>query len=121
MRGWRTWRRKLNGLMAVCLAAALLAAPTLDGLVCGGEADAHAVEAASTQVEAAPADRHDAGDPGSAAGICVHGHCHHAASSAVFGVEIAAVGLAAFRRHPVPASLPRDSLSPAGLERPPRA
>lgn len=118
-------RRETNvrGLLALVamLFAVFVIVPIADAATCGAELS---VAAAEHLGETFDIDSHDdaGGDhaPGPSHGPCAHGHCHHASTA------LAAQGDAQdslVRRGAVPAMPPeaqRASLTPDGLERPPR-
>lgn len=121
MATFRTWWRTLGGLMVVALAAAFIAGPALDALVCLGD-DKPAVAVASVETTVLVvedlASNTDQGHVGPDA--CAHGHCHH----------LAGLGLAL--SEDADATRPADAHSwaiattyaafdPSSLDRPPRA
>ncbi len=108
--------------MTACLIATLLAGPALDAVVCRDDDVSHAVQTTSAATVAVSSSSHDGGDL-AAAGltICVHGHCHHGVAFGPSATEIAVVEAPGLARHIQLASIQHDSLSPSGLERPPRA
>ena len=70
------WWRSIGGLAAACLLALFAVGPVADAVVC--QADAPAVEAAYAPDKADVAAPGDPKSHPAEAGICVHGHCHHA-------------------------------------------
>ena len=120
MVGLKACWRQVGGLVAVCLMFIVLAVPTLDAVVCQG--DAHRLPTASAEgqtVVSVELERActEHGLPSS----CPHGHCHHGAGFPLAATEGAASRIQPAVPHALVALAQRDSLSPAGLERPPRA
>jgi hypothetical protein len=106
--------------MAMMLLLVLFAlTPALDAVACAGDEEVPAVTAAHApfaQVTVV----HDHGG-GDAHGLCVHGHCHHAATAWPLREPVQAPTLiVATAERPAPTRLP-PSRDPTGLDRPPRA
>lgn len=95
--------------------------PALDAVACAGDEEVASVAAAHASPFAAKVSVvHDHGG-GDAHGLCVHGHCHHAATAWPMREPVQAPTLiAATTERPVPTRLP-PSRDPTGLDRPPRA
>ena len=115
------WWRRMSGLLVACLVATLLAAPTLDAIVCTGEGGAMVSAGLSDGPAVAPGDHADIAADHDALASCVHGHCHHGLA---FGLVLAE-GLPALaplsQSHPPALTSAPASRTPPGPERPPRA
>ena len=119
MVGLKACWRQVGGLVAVCLMFIVLAVPTLDAVVCQG--DAHRLPTASAEGQATVSfelkrDSTEHSLPSS----CPHGHCHHVAGFPSAVAEGAASRIQPAVPHALPTQAQRASLSPSGLERPPR-
>lgn len=115
------WWRKVGMALAALVLTVLTLGPSLDGLLCKdeGSLSAAAAEMPTTQISSADGHSQPA-DEG--AGVCVHGHCHHAAP------YVSAAPAAAERprdltgvAHPLPRDRAPTSDPKFGLMRPPRA
>jgi hypothetical protein len=118
MRRGMTWWRNLSGLVAACVLALLVVAPTasMAGCVCGDTVRL----TTSAVVEAVQDDHRDDRSPCEAP-CCVGGHCHHAGpllDTPVATVPVQAPVAAAHALAPARA-LASQTLS--GPDRPPRA
>jgi len=120
MRRAMTWWRNLGGLMAACVLALLVVAPTVGmaACVCEDGAPVVGVETAAA-VQTVQRDQQDHRVPCEAA-CCVSGHCHH--GGAMLDTAVAAVpALApAASEHAAMAVHVLASRTLAGLDRPPR-
>lgn len=122
MRRAMTWWRTLGGLLAVCVLALLVVAPTVGMAMClcDDGASVVSVETSLTSTQEVHSDRQDHGAPCDAA-CCVGGHCHHA--GAMLDAPVATVPAPA----PVGANHVMTSVSALasrtipGPDRPPRA
>ncbi len=113
------WWRSIGGLAAACLLALFAVGPVADAVVC--QADAPAVEAAYAPDKAGVAAPGDPKSHPAEAGICVHGHCHHAGPLLAAPFAAAHAVASADARQPYPADRALASIVLAGPERPPRA
>ena len=114
------WWRKVGMALAALVLTVLTLGPSLDGFLCRDEGSIGAV-AAELPVAVA-SDYGDAGPAEEGPGICLHGHCHHAApyvpatpAASDVNTHLAAVAHPLLRGR-VPTSDPKF-----GLIRPPRA
>jgi len=116
MRRMMTWWRDLGGLLAACLLALLVIAPTADAGLCLC-ADDVAVNGLAFQ-----AAQTDDGDAYPCEAVCcLSGHCHHGGPMLDPSVVLVPT-LEAMTARPVLAAAPAlASLPASGLERPPRA
>jgi len=117
-----TWWRNLGGLVAACVLALLVVAPTVSmaTCVCANDAPVLRVETAVAVVEAAQTDRRDHGAACDAA-CCASGHCHHGGTmvdTAVPGVPLLAPAASV---HAMAAAHAPASRTLSGPDRPPRA
>jgi len=117
-----TWWRNLGGLVAACVLALLVVAPTVSmaTCLCANDAPILSVETVVGVVETAQTDRRDHGAPCDAA-CCVSGHCHHGGAM----LDTAAPGVLplapAASEHAMAASHAPASSPLSGPDRPPRA
>ncbi|MGA0605274.1 hypothetical protein ACO2Q0_04665 [Phenylobacterium sp. VNQ135] len=116
-----SWWRKVGMALAALVLAVLTLGPGLDGLLCQDEGGLSAVAAEMPAAEASAADDHS-GPRDEGSGVCVHGHCHHAApcvsaSPAATEQPCNPIGVA----HPLPRDRAPTSDPKFGLMRPPRA
>lgn len=122
MRRAMTWWRNLGGLMAACVLALLVIAPTVSMAACFCEeaAPAVSVDSGAAAVETVQADQRDHRTPCEAA-CCVGGHCHH--GGAVLDTVVAAVATPApfAAEHALASVQILASRVLSGLDRPPRA
>lgn len=71
--------KQLGAIFAAMLVAILALGPSIDSLICK-DGDGFSASAAESAAGHVLADEIDTSDHGAdAAGVCVHGHCHHAA------------------------------------------
>jgi hypothetical protein len=115
MRTMRTWWRDLGGLLAACVLALLVVAPTMNACLCAESAPVSGAVAQAVQGQG----HHDSA-PCDAA-CCLSGHCHQGGS--MLNGFVAAI--------PKPVQIQAEhlsadvralaSLSPSGPDRPPRA
>jgi hypothetical protein len=107
--------------LAALVLTVLTLGPGLDGLLCKDEGSLSAAAADMPAAQVSSADGHsEPADEG--AGVCVHGHCHHAAPYVPTSPEAAEtpqdlLGVA----HPPPRDRVPTSDPKFGLMRPPRA
>lgn len=118
MRRMTTWWRNLGGLLAACVLALLVVAPstTLAACLC-------AEDAAISQVDAVPslqAERHEDSAPCKSA-CCLGGHCHHAGSLLDAPVLTITAPRPTAAKHAVSPTRVLLSRAPPALDRPPRA
>jgi hypothetical protein len=117
-----TWWRNLGGLMAACVLALLVVAPTvsLASCLCGDEAPVVGVETDTDTVRAVLSASQDHGAPCEAA-CCVSGHCHH--GGAMLDAAVAAVPALApvVSEHVIASAHTLASRTLSGPDRPPRA
>jgi len=119
MAGRSTWWRRLGATLAALALVVLTFGPSLDSLLCHDEAGLQAAAAEQTVASNPDAEaEHPAAD---GSGLCVHGHCHHAApflpADAVRSAEPAShLARHTWARATLPSSAPKF-----GLKRPPRA
>lgn len=122
MRRTMTWWRNLGGLMAACVLALLVVAPTAGMAACVCENDAPVVgfETGVTVAQVVQSDRQDHAAPCEAA-CCVGGHCHH--GGAMLDAPVAAVPAPApvVSEHATACAHALASRTIAGPDRPPRA
>jgi len=118
MQAMTTWWRNLGGLLAACVLALLVVAPTTSLAACLCAEDAAVASAGAVQT--LEAERHEDGAPCKAA-CCVGGHCHHAGSllDAPFVTITAPAPVAA--KHVLAPTRALASRAPPALDRPPRA
>ena len=121
MRRAMTWWRNLSGLMAACVLALLVVAPTVGMAAClCNDAAIVGVETSMVAAQGVQADQNDHGAPCDDA-CCVSGHCHHGGvmlDAAIAGVPAPAPVAA----EPVTASARAlASRAVSGPDRPPRA
>ena len=117
MRRAMTWWRNLGGLMAACVLALLVLAPTVGMASCLCEAEAPVVETSAAAVQG---DSRDHGSPCEAA-CCVSGHCHH--GGAMLDTLVAPVPAPApvASEHATASAHALASRTLSGPDRPPRA
>jgi hypothetical protein len=117
-----TWWRNLGGLMAACVLALLVVAPTvsLASCLCGDEAPVVSVETGATAVQIVQGDPRDHAAPCDAA-CCVSGHCHH--GGAMLDAAIAGVPAPnpVVSEHATASAHALASRTISGPDRPPRA
>jgi hypothetical protein len=122
MRQAMTWWRNLGGLMAACVLALLVVAPTVSmaTCLCADEAAIVRVETGAVIVQAIQGDPQDHSAPCEAA-CCVSGHCHH--GGVVLDAPVAAVPALApvVSEHLMASAHALASRTISGLDRPPRA
>jgi hypothetical protein len=113
-----TWWRNLGGLLAACVLALLVVAPTTGLAACLCVEDAAVSQVSAIQT--IQPERHEDGAPCKAA-CCVSGHCHHAGSllDAPFVTITAPAPVAA--KHVLAPTRALASRAPPALDRPPRA
>lgn len=113
--GLTAWRR-FGAAFAALVLAVLALGPSLDGVLCAGDAPSAVQVAVSLGSPGADAHDHERTDG------CAHGHCHHGAPQAPEPAVAPAAPLAYAAARLTPA---KDAASPAGrqfdLMRPPRA
>jgi hypothetical protein len=120
MQRMTTWWRNLGGLLAACVLALLVVAPTTGLAACLCVEDAAVAGASVGAGQTVQAERHEDGAPCKAA-CCASGHCHHAGS--LLDAPVVTISAPA----PVAAELavaPTRALASrplSALERPPRA
>jgi hypothetical protein len=116
-----TWWRNMGGLMAACVLALLIVAPTVSvaACVCENAATIVSVETGATSVQAVQNDPQHHAAPCDAT-CCVGGHCHHGGAMldpAVAGVPTPApVG----SEHATASVQALASRTLSGPDRPPR-
>jgi len=122
MRRTMTWWRNLGGLMAACVLALLVVAPSvsLAACTCDSAASVTGVETRVAASQAVQGDLQDHGAPCEAA-CCVGGHCHH--GGAMLDTPVAAVSapILVASEHAMASAPARASRPVAGPDRPPRA
>lgn len=108
--------------LAALVLSVLTLGPGLDGLLCKDEGSLSAAAAAEMPAaQISPSDGHS-GPTDEAAGVCMHGHCHHAAPYVPTSTAAAEnlqdlTGVV----HPLPRARAPTSDPKFGLRRPPRA
>ena len=114
------WWRKVGMALAALVLTVLTLGPSLDGLLCRDEGSVSAV-AAELPVAVA-SDHGETGPADEGPGVCLHGHCHHAAPYVPAALAASDVdpNLAAVA-HPLPRARVPTSDPKFGLIRPPRA
>jgi hypothetical protein len=122
MRRAMTWWRNLGGLMAACVLALLVVAPTasMASCVCNDGGAVVRVETSTSTVEAVQSDRQDQGAPCDAA-CCVGGHCHHGGVVLDAPVAMAPAPAPTVAAHAMTSTHALASRPISGPERPPRA
>lgn len=121
MRQTMTWWRNLGGLMAACLLALLVVAPTVSTATCLCEGDTPIVSVETrAAVQTVQSDQQDHRVPCEAA-CCVSGHCHH--GGAMLDAPVAAVPAPApvASEHVMTSAHALASRTLSSLDRPPRA
>jgi uncharacterized membrane protein YjjB (DUF3815 family) len=118
MQRMTTWWRNLGGLLAACVLALLVVAPTTSLAACLCVEDAAIGQV--SDVPAIQAERHEEGAPCKAA-CCVSGHCHHAGS--LLDAPVVAISAPApmAAEHAIAPTRALASRAPSALDRPPRA
>ncbi|WP_081916722.1 hypothetical protein [Caulobacter sp. UNC358MFTsu5.1] len=120
MRRTMTWWRNLSGLMAACVLALLVVAPTVGMAACVCEDGAPVVGVETAVVQAVQGDQRDHNAPCEAA-CCVGGHCHHGGAMLDAAVADVAALPPAASGHATAAVHVLASRVLSGLDRPPRA
>lgn len=117
-----TWWRNLGGLMAACVLALLVVAPTasMAACLCENGAPIAGVETHAAAVQTLQGDQRDHGAPCEAA-CCVSGQCHH--GGAMLDTPVAAVPTPApaVSEHATTSAHALASRTISGPDRPPRA
>lgn len=122
MRQAVTWWRSLGGLLAACVLALLVIAPTagMAACLCADDAPIVSVEASAAAGSSVKADQKDHSAPCEAA-CCISGHCHHGGGM----IDAVVVGLSApapaVSRQVMTAVHVLASRTISGPDRPPRA
>ena len=121
MRQTMTWWRNLGGLVAACVLALLVVAPTVSmaTCVCKNDAAIVSVETGTGALQAVQSDSRDHGAPCEAA-CCASGHCHH--GGAMLDSPVAAVPAPApvVSEHVMASAHALASRTISGPDRPPR-
>jgi hypothetical protein len=117
-----TWWRNLGGLLAACVLALLVVAPTVSmaTCLCQDEVAIVSVETSMATVQAVQTDQQDHVAPCDAA-CCVSGHCHHGGvmlDTAIAGVPTPAPVVS---EHAMTSAHALSSRTISGPDRPPRA
>ncbi len=121
MRRAMTWWRNLGGLMAACVLALLVVAPTVGmaACVCEDGAPVVGVETSVAAVQTVQGDQGDHRAPCEAA-CCVSGHCHHGGAMLDAAVAEVAAPAPAASQHAMASVHVLASRALPGLDRPPR-
>ena len=119
MRRAMTWWRNLGGLMAACVLALLVVAPTVGMAACVCDDAVAGVETSLAAGQAVQGDAQDHGTPCEAPG-CVGGHCHH--GGAMLDAPVAAVSapIPVVSEHAMASAQALASRPLSGPDRPPR-
>jgi hypothetical protein len=122
MHAVRNLVRRLAGALVALTLAMFVVGPSLDAVICHDELSAAASTAVVTGEQVAAYDDSGTQHPGSSPHQpCVHGHCHHNLQSVPASLAEAPVSEGGAERHAWPTLVRLATLSPSGLERPPRA
>lgn len=119
MRRAMTWWRNLGGLMAACVLALLVVAPTVGMAACVCEDRASVVGVETVATQTIQGDQRDHAAPCEAA-CCVGGHCHHGGAMLDAAVEDVAAPPAVASEHATASIHALVSRALPGLDRPPR-
>ena len=118
MRRTKTWWRNLGGLLAACVLALLVVAPTIGIAACLCEDDS-AIVSVEPSVAAVQTDTRDHRAPCDAA-CCVSGHCHHGGAMLETPVAAIPVRAPAAAEHVTASAHTLASRTLSGPDRPPR-
>lgn len=120
MAGTSTLWRQLRTALAALVLTVLTFGPSLDALICHDEGPLSAAAAEMPSLSG-DADQAPADHSGEGAGVCVHGHCHHAAPYVPAALPAAETPLVTASPHALMrVAVPTSDLK-FGLKRPPRA
>jgi hypothetical protein len=115
MQTMKTWWRDLGGLLAACVLALLVVAPTMNACLC-----AESASISGAAVQSAQNRGHRDGAPCDAT-CCLSGHCHHGGSMLNPFATAIPKPVQIEAEHGAAAARALASLSPSGPDRPPRA
>lgn len=119
MRRTMTWWRNLGGLMAACVLALLVVAPSVSLAACICDDAAPVAETSLTGAQAVQGDLQDHGAPCEAA-CCVGGHCHHGGAMLDALVATISAPMLAASAHLGMSAPALASRTLSGPDRPPR-
>jgi len=114
-----TWWRNLGGLLAACVLALLVVAPTMTMAACVCDTKPAATMNAAVG-QTAQDDHQDGGAPCDAA-CCVSGHCHHGGAMLDTPVATVPAPSPVTTEHAMAAAYAPASRTTSGPDRPPRA
>lgn len=122
MRPKMTWWRNLSGLMAACVLALLVVAPSVSMAACICDSPAAALVGVETGVATGQALQDDPRDHGAPceAACCVGGHCHHGGALLDAPAGTVPAPIPVISEHPATSAQALASRPLSGPHRPPR-
>ncbi|TCS15972.1 hypothetical protein [Caulobacter sp. BK020] len=122
MRPKMTWWRNLGGLLAACVLALLVVAPSVSMAACVCDGSIAPIASVETGMDAGQAVQADPRDHGATceAACCVGGHCHHGGAMLDAPVGSVSRPLSTLSEHAAISAQALASRTLSGPDRPPR-